>query len=90
MIHYDRWWNPAVEDQATDRVWRLGQTAMVTVHKFVTRGTIEERIDAMIEHKRALSHEVLQSGGVESWLTELGDEELRRWLELEETAWVDQ
>ncbi|AEW05835.1 SNF2-related protein [Sulfobacillus acidophilus DSM 10332] len=90
VIHYDRWWNPAVEDQATDRVWRLGQTAMVTVHKFVTRGTIEERIDAMIEHKRALSHEVLQSGGVESWLTELGDEELRRWLELEETAWVDQ
>jgi non-specific serine/threonine protein kinase len=72
VIHFDRWWNPAVENQATDRAYRIGQRRNVLVHKFICRGTIEERIDALIASKRALSSEVL-SGDAELLLTELDD-----------------
>jgi SNF2 family DNA or RNA helicase len=75
VIHYDRWWNPAVEDQATDRAYRIGQTRPVTAHKLVTAGTLEERIAVMLEDKRALADAVLGTG--ETWLTELGDDDLR-------------
>ena len=75
VVHFDRWWNPAVEDQATDRAFRIGQKRNVLVHKFVCRGTIEERIDALIESKRQMAEEVLGGGG-EINLTELGDREL--------------
>jgi SNF2 family DNA or RNA helicase len=75
VFHFDRWWNPAVEDQATDRAFRIGQTQNVQVHKFVCGGTLEERIDAMIEGKRALAAQVLGAG--ESWLTELSTSQLR-------------
>ena len=75
VIHFDRWWNPAVENQATDRAFRIGQKKNVLVHKFVCRGTLEERIDAMIEGKRQLSDEVLSSSA-ESSLTEMSDDEL--------------
>lgn len=72
VFHIDRWWNPAVEDQATDRAYRIGQTKEVWVHKFVTLGTLEERIDAMIASKRDLATHVLGSG--EQWLTELDND----------------
>jgi len=75
VIHFDRWWNPAVEDQATDRAFRIGQHRNVLVHKFVCRGTLEERIDAMIQDKRKLSGEVL-AGGAEAALTEMSDDQL--------------
>ncbi len=75
VFHFDRWWNPAVEDQATDRAFRIGQVRNVQVHKFVVAGTLEEKIDAMIEGKRALAAQVLGSG--ESWLTELSTDQLR-------------
>ncbi len=75
VIHFDRWWNPAVEDQATDRAHRIGQKRSVLVHKFVCRGTVEERIDALIESKRAMARELLAGGG-EALVTELGDREL--------------
>ncbi|HEY4116208.1 MAG TPA: DEAD/DEAH box helicase [Byssovorax sp.] len=75
VIHFDRWWNPAVEDQATDRAFRLGQQKNVLVHKFVCRGTIEERIDAMIAGKRSLSADIL-AGGAEAALTEMSNAEL--------------
>jgi non-specific serine/threonine protein kinase len=75
VIHFDRWWNPAVENQATDRAFRIGQKKNVLVHKFICRGTVEERIDELIAGKQKLSDEVL-SGGAESSLTEMTDEEL--------------
>ena len=75
VAHFDRWWNPAVENQATDRAFRIGQKRNVLVHKFVCRGTIEERIDALIELKRQMAEELLGGGG-EINLTELGDREL--------------
>lgn len=73
VLHADRWWNPAVENQATDRAYRIGQTRFVQVHKFITIGTIEEKIDKMIALKSALSEELIQSS---KWLTELDDGEL--------------
>ncbi len=82
VIHFDRWWNPAVENQATDRAFRIGQTKNVMVHKLVSRGTIEEKIDALIESKKELAANVIGSGG-ESWITELGNEELMKLLKLE-------
>jgi non-specific serine/threonine protein kinase len=75
VIHFDRWWNPAVENQATDRAFRIGQKKNVLVHKFVCRGTVEERIDELIAGKQKLSDEIL-SGGAESVLTEMSNEEL--------------
>ena len=62
VFHFDRWWNPAVEDQATDRAFRIGQTQNVMVHKFVCLGTLEERIDQMIEEKKALAESIVGSG----------------------------
>ena len=75
VIHFDRWWNPAVENQATDRAFRIGQKRNVLVHKFVCRGTVEEKIDEMIESKRQLAGDLLEGGG-EMLLTEMNDEEL--------------
>ena len=63
VIHFDRWWNPAVENQATDRAFRIGQKKNVLVHKFVCRGTVEEKIDQLIESKRRLSQDLLEGGG---------------------------
>jgi SNF2 family DNA or RNA helicase len=80
VIHFDRWWNPAVEDQATDRVHRIGQTRAVTVHRLVTSGTIEERIAGLLERKRALADAVVGEG--ETWITELDDDELRELVAL--------
>ena len=75
VVHFDRWWNPAVENQATDRAFRIGQTRNVIVHKFVTRGTVEEKIDAMLQEKAELSREILPASG-ESWVTEMDDRQL--------------
>ncbi|MBP1465962.1 DEAD/DEAH box helicase [Candidatus Chloroploca sp. M-50] len=80
VFHFDRWWNPAVEDQATDRAFRIGQIRNVQVHKFVCSGTLEEKIDAMIESKRTLVAQVLGTG--ESWLTELNTDQLRELVAL--------
>jgi non-specific serine/threonine protein kinase len=82
VIHFDRWWNPAVENQATDRAFRIGQKQNVLVHKFVCRGTIEERIDKVIEDKKALSAELLE-GGAEKLLTEMSNEELLHFVSLD-------
>lgn len=82
VIHFDRWWNPAVENQATDRAFRIGQKRNVLVHKFVCRGTIEEKIDELIEEKTGLAEELL-SGGAEKMLTEMSNHELIRLVQLD-------
>jgi non-specific serine/threonine protein kinase len=82
VVHFDRWWNPAVENQATDRAFRIGQTKNVLVHKFVCRGTVEEKIDQLIESKRQLSEDLLE-GGAELLLTELKDDELLKLVALD-------
>jgi non-specific serine/threonine protein kinase len=82
VIHFDRWWNPAVENQATDRAFRIGQKRNVLVHKFVTRGTVEERIDALLADKRKLTEELL-GGTDEVNLTELPDEALLQLVSLD-------
>jgi SNF2 family DNA or RNA helicase len=84
VFHFDRWWNPAVEDQATDRAFRIGQTRRVQVHKFLCAGTLEERIDEMIERKKAVASALVESG--ESWLTELSTDELREVIALRADA----
>jgi SNF2 family DNA or RNA helicase len=84
VIHVDRWWNPAVEDQATDRAFRIGQRRDVQVRKFVCVGTLEEKIDAMIEQKKALAEQIVGTG--ESWLTELSTAALREVLALSPEA----
>ncbi|MDO9593296.1 MAG: DEAD/DEAH box helicase, partial [Erysipelotrichaceae bacterium] len=81
VIHFDRWWNPAVENQATDRAFRIGQTKNVMVHKFVTKGTIEEKIDALIEEKQKLSGDILSTSG-EQWITEYNNEALLKMFAL--------
>jgi len=81
VFHFDRWWNPAVEDQATDRTYRIGQTKNVQVHKLITIGTLEEKIDALLESKRDLADRVVGTG--EGWLTELDDDALRRLVALD-------
>ena len=75
VVHFDRWWNPAVENQATDRAFRIGQKRNVLVHKFICRGTVEDRIDQMIDAKRHLAEDFLVKGG-EVNLTEMNDREL--------------
>ena len=75
VIHFDRWWNPAVENQATDRAFRIGQKKKVIVHKFITKGTIEEKIDVMLEKKSSLSRNVIQSSK-ENWITEMDNKEI--------------
>jgi superfamily II DNA or RNA helicase len=87
VMHYDRWWNPAVEDQATDRVHRIGQDRSVTVHRLVTAGTVEERIDEVLERKRAIADAVV--GESEAWITELGDDEVRELVSLASDAFDD-
>jgi len=82
VVHFDRWWNPAVENQATDRAFRIGQTKNVLVHKFVCRGTVEEKIDQLIESKQKLSKDLLE-GGAELLLTELNDQELLQLVALD-------
>jgi SNF2 family DNA or RNA helicase len=82
VIHFDRWWNPAVENQATDRAFRIGQTRNVLVHKFVCRGTVEEKIDSMIEEKQRLAGDFV-GGSADAILTELKDDELMKLVTLD-------
>ncbi len=84
VFHFDRWWNPAVEDQATDRAFRIGQTRSVAVYKFICAGTIEERVDELAERKKELADAVIRSG--EGWLTELTTDSLRDLFELRTEA----
>jgi len=84
VFHFDRWWNPAVENQATDRVYRIGQTKNVWVHKFICAGTLEEHIDDLIESKKELANSIIGTG--EGWLTELTTDELRQLVTLGQEA----
>jgi SNF2 family DNA or RNA helicase len=84
VFHFDRWWNPAVENQATDRAYRIGQTKDVWVHKFICAGTLEERIDELIESKKALAESVVGTG--EAWLTEMSTDQLRELVALSREA----
>ena len=82
VVHFDRWWNPAVENQATDRAFRIGQTRNVLVHKFVCRGTVEEKIDQLIDSKRQLSQDLLEGGG-DALVTEMRDDDLLQLVALD-------
>jgi SNF2 family DNA or RNA helicase len=84
VFHFDRWWNPAVENQATDRAFRIGQTQNVQVYKYLCAGTMEERIDEMIERKRGLAEQIV--GTSEGWITELSTEQLRDLFTLRQDA----
>jgi SNF2 family DNA or RNA helicase len=84
VFHFDRWWNPAVENQATDRAFRIGQKRNVQIHKFVCVGTLEERIDEMIERKKAIADHVIGAG--EAWLTELSTAEIKQLFALRQEA----
>ena len=88
VFHFDRWWNPAVENQATDRAFRIGQTKNVQVHKFVSTGTLEEKIHEMIESKKAMAEQVVGAG--EQWLTELDTDALRNLLLLDRSAVIEE
>ena len=85
VIHFDRWWNPAVENQATDRAFRIGQKRNVMVHKFICKGTIEEKIDALIDDKKSLVGEIVPTAA-ENWITELNDTQVRDLFRLTLTA----
>jgi SNF2 family DNA or RNA helicase len=87
VYHFDRWWNPAVENQATDRAFRIGQRKNVQVHKFICIGTLEERIDAMIEQKKGLAESIV--GQSENWITELSNHDLRQLFSLSREAVSD-
>ncbi len=87
VFHFDRWWNPAVEDQATDRAYRIGQKRAVQVHKLVCAGTVEEKIDRLLDQKRDLASKVVGAG--EQWITELDGRELRDLFSLSEGAVAD-
>ena len=89
VIHFDRWWNPAVENQATDRAYRIGQNKNVLVHKFICRGTVEEKIDALIEAKLGLSNEIVE-GGAETLLTEMSSDALLRLVSLDLESALDE
>jgi non-specific serine/threonine protein kinase len=89
VIHFDRWWNPAVEDQATDRAFRIGQKRNVLVHKLVCRGTVEERIDLLIEGKRSLSRELLGEGA-ENLITEMTNDEILKLVSLDVTSALEE
>jgi SNF2 family DNA or RNA helicase len=82
VVHFDRWWNPAVENQATDRAFRIGQKKNVLVHKFICQGTVEEKIDALLEAKKTLSEDLLAGSG-EINLTEMKDDALLRLVTLD-------
>lgn len=82
VVHFDRWWNPAIEDQATDRAFRIGQKQNVLVHKFVTSGTLEERIDDLIQSKKSISKEIFDKAG-EINLTEMSDDQLLQFISLD-------
>lgn len=84
VVHFDRWWNPAVEDQATDRAFRIGQSRNVQVRKFICTGTLEEKIDAMIERKKALASSIVGTG--EEWITDLSTDQLRELFSLDPAA----
>ncbi len=88
VFHVDRWWNPAVENQATDRAFRIGQTRNVQVHKFVCTGTLEERINEIIESKKQLAEQTVDAG--EDWLTEMNTDQLRSLLLLDRNAVIDE
>jgi non-specific serine/threonine protein kinase len=82
VVHFDRWWNPAIEDQATDRAFRIGQKQNVLVHRFVTSGTLEERIDDLIQSKKSISKEIFDKAG-EINLTEMSDDQLLQFISLD-------
>jgi SNF2 family DNA or RNA helicase len=84
VFHFDRWWNPAVENQATDRAFRIGQRRNVQVHKFLCVGTLEEKIDEMIEKKKGIAEQVV--GTSEAWLTALSTSQLRELMTLRASA----
>jgi non-specific serine/threonine protein kinase len=87
VIHFDRWWNPAVENQATDRAFRIGQQKNVIVHKFVCQGTIEQRIDALLDDKLSLAQDLVGDGaGAEQMLAEMSAEELLNFVKLDVSA----
>jgi SNF2 family DNA or RNA helicase len=88
VFHVDRWWNPAVENQATDRAFRIGQTRNVQVHKFVCTGTLEERINEIIESKKQLAEQTVEAG--EEWVTEMDTDQLRSLLLLDRNAVIDE
>jgi len=87
VFHFDRWWNPAVESQATDRAFRIGQARNVFVHKFVTLGTLEERIDQMLEDKQKMAQSVVSND--ESWLSELDNDRFRELILLTREALLE-
>ncbi len=88
VFHFDRWWNPAIEAQATDRAFRIGQKQNVQVYKFICSGTLEERIDELIEKKKGLADAIIGSG--EAWITEFDDEELKALIELEQDIFAEE
>jgi SNF2 family DNA or RNA helicase len=87
VFHFDRWWNPAVENQATDRAFRIGQKKEVMVHKFICQGTVEERIDELLEKKKGLADRIIGAG--ENWITELSTTQLRELFTLRKEAVVE-
>ena len=88
VFHFDRWWNPAVENQATDRAFRIGQKRNVMVYKFICEGTLEEKIDEIIENKKELAESIIGTG--ESWLTEMSTNQLRDLLTLKQEEWLNE
>ena len=85
VIHFDRWWNPAVENQATDRAFRIGQHKNVMVHKFITKGSVEEKIARMIEDKKQLSEDLIGDSD-QQWITEMNNEDLIDLFKMETAA----
>ena len=82
VIHFDRWWNPAVEKQATDRAFRIGQSKNVFVHKFVTKGTIEDRINDILESKKSLADSIITNSADGRWITEMSNDEILSMMRL--------